>query len=197
MKTSWPRPEFLPLPARPPALAWAWAATGALVLVATLAEGFAMQRGIDEQSVRLSMATQRNAKAAPPRVAAPVAGNNAAAEAQAVRAAQRVARDLAHPWGQILASVESETPAGLQWLLFDHDVDSPNLRLEGLAPDVSTALGLVDALSARQGWSDVVVTRLLAAGAREPAGNPTRWRFEISAVVDARRIAAVQAESGG
>ena len=199
MKARWPRPEFLALPARPPALAWVWAATGAVVLAATVVEAAGLQQQIDEQGSRLSKATQQNlrlARSAPPRSVMPVATHSAADSAQAVRAAQQVAHDLAHPWGAILASVESETPAGLQWLLLDHGVDSPDLRLEGLAPDVASVMGLVDALSARVGWSNVVAGRLLAPDARELAAPGPRWRFELSAVVDARQIDATRTEAG-
>lgn len=198
MKARWPRPEFLSLPSRPPALAWVWAGTGALVLAATVVDAVGLQRQIDVQGLRLSKAAQRTARTTPPR-AAPVAVFNAANSPQAVRAAQQVAHDLAHPWGPILASVESETPRGLQWLLLDHGVDSPDLRLEGLAPDVASVMGLVDALSARVGWSNVVASRLqapAAADSREPAAPGPRWRFELSAVVDAKQIDAARTDAG-
>jgi hypothetical protein len=195
MKARWPRPEFLAMPARPPALAWFWAATGALVLGVMVADAVGLQRQIDEQGLRLSAVTQRTARSTPLRSVVPVAVTSAADSAQAVRAAQQVAHDLAHPWGAILASVESETPAGLQWLLLDHAVDSPDLRLEGLAPDVASVMGLVDALSARVGWSNVVASRLQAPDAREPAASGPRWRFELSAVVNAKQIDAAPTEA--
>lgn len=191
MTARWPRPEFLVLPARHPALAWAWAATGALVLAVTVIEATSLQQQIDEQGSRLSKAAQQNlwlTRSAPRRSVVPVSVSSTADSAQAVRTAQQVARDLAHPWGAILASVESETPAGLQWLLLDHGVDSLDLRLEGLAPDVATVMGLVDALSARVGWSNVVVSRLQAPVSRELAASGPHWRFELSAAVDAKQI---------
>ena len=199
MRARWPRPEFLALPARPPVLAWVWAATGALVLAATVVEATGLQQQLDEQGSRLSKATQQNlrlARLAHARSVAPVAVNRTADSAQAVRAAQQVAHDLSHPWGLILSSVESETPAGLQWLLLDHGVDSPDLRVEGLAPDVASVMGLVDALSARVGWSNVVASRLQAPDARELAASGPRWRFELSAVVDAKQIDAAPTEAG-
>ena len=202
MKTRWPRPEFLALPARPPALAWVWAATGALVLAVTVVEAAGLQQQIDEQGSRLSKATQqtlRLTRSAPPRSVVPVAVSSTADSAQAVRTAQQVAHDLAHPWGAILASVESETPAGLQWLLLDHGVDSPDLRLEGLAPDVASVMNLVDALSARVGWSNVVAGRLqapVAPDTREAAAPGPRWRFELSAVVTAKQVDAAPTEAG-
>ena len=196
MKTRWPRPEFLALPARPPALAWIWAATGALVLAATVVEAMGLEQQIDDQRSRLSKATQRAVRSPPPGSVVPVAVGSTAGSGLAVRTAQQVARDLAHPWGAILASVESETPAGLQWLLLDHGVDSPDLRLEGLAPNVASVMGLVDALSARVGWSNVVASRLQAPDARVLAAPGPRWRFELSAVVDAKQIDATATEAG-
>ena len=196
MKTRWPRPEFLALPARPPALAWIWAATGALVLAATVVEAMGLEQQIDDQRSRLSKATQRAVRSPPPGSVVPLAVSSTAGSGQAVRTAQQVAHDLAHPWGAILASVESETPAGLQWLLLDHGVDSPDLRLEGLAPNVASVMGLVDALSARVGWSNVVASRLQAPDARVLAAPGPRWRFELSAVVDAKQIDATATEAG-
>ena len=196
MKAPWPQPDFLSTRRSPPRLAWLWAATGAVVLAVTLFEGLALQHDVDAQQARLTQATQRAAKAAPKRLTAPAASatatGDARAEAAAIDAAQRVAAHLNHPWGNILASIEAETPAGLQWLVFDHDSDSPELRLEGLGRDVASVLAVVDVLSSRAGWSQVVLSRLQATEgtpARDAAGA-TGWRFELRAVIDAARIAA-------
>lgn len=196
MKAHWPQPDFLATRRSPPRLAWLWAATGAVVLAVTLFEGLALQHDVDAQQARLSQATQRAAKAAPKRptalAASATATGDARAEAAAIDAAQRVAAHLNHPWGNILASIEAETPAGLQWLVFDHDSDSPELRLEGLGRDVASVLAVVDVLSSRAGWSQVALSRLQATEgtpARDAAGA-TGWRFELRAVIDAARIAA-------
>jgi hypothetical protein len=125
-------------------------------------------------------------------VAPPEAKN----DTETVRVARRVLARLDHPWGQILSGIESETPAGLQWLVFDHAANSPELRFEGQAPDIATVLQLVDLLSARAGWSDVVLARLQAPEARDASGAAPVWRFEIQAVVDAGRIAAVRTDGG-
>lgn len=193
MKPPWPRPEFLAQRARAPALAWFWAATGALVLAVTVSEGLDLRQQIDTQAARLAQANQRLARAAPPRATAATAGQ-ARTELDALRAAQRVAARLDHPWGQILASIESETPPGLHWLLFDHDSERPELRFEGLAPDTATVLRLVDVLAARPGWSEVALGRLQAPDPREAATAGQGWRFEIRASIDAQRIAAARRE---
>lgn len=213
MTAHWPQPDFLGSRRRIPVLAWVWAATGALVLAVSVTEVVVRQQGIDEQVMRLAKATQRLAKATPVRasqlpmnvvnVVNVVNGNpasdNSKGEADAIRAAQRVLTQIGHPWGQILTTVEAETPTGLQWLLFDHASDSPDLRLEGQAPDVSTVLQLVNTLSVRPGWSGVALTRLQAPDPRDAnaAAAPARWRFEINAVVDAQRISDAPFGAGG
>ncbi|MBC7484279.1 MAG: hypothetical protein H7337_20780 [Rhizobacter sp.] len=196
MKARWPQPDFLVTRCGPPRLAWLWAATGIVVLAVTLFEGFTLQRRVDAQQARTVNAMQRAAHAAPLRSTALVASTTASGDAKtgaaAIAAAQRVVAHLNHPWGPILASIEAETPAGLQWLVFDLDSDSPELRLEGLGSDVASVLSLVDVLSSRAGWSQVALSRLQTAEgaqARDTAGG-AGWRFELRAVIDAARIAA-------
>ena len=203
MKARWPQPDFLATRRGPPRLAWLWAATGAAVLAVTLFEGLALQRDVEAQQARLAQATQRVANAAMKRSTAPAfastASADAKAEAGAIDAAQRVAAQLNHPWGALLSSIEAETPAGLQWLLFDHDSDSPELRLEGLGSDVASVLSVVDVLASRAGWSQVALSRLQAAEgapARGTAGG-AGWRFELRAVIDAPRIAAANSATAG
>lgn len=190
MTACWPRPNFLATRRGPPALAWLWAATGVAVLALTLVEVVGERQHAETQAARLALATQRIARNASVS-AASVTPVDAKVNAAAIGAARRVSERLAHPWGRILANVESETPTGLQWLMFDHDSGSADLRFEGLAPDVATALQLADLLSARIGWSDVVLGRLQIDDARGGASGSTPWRFEIRAVIDAHRMAAV------
>lgn len=201
MTTHWPRPVFLAPRRAVPLLAWVWAATGALVLATSVAEAVLMQQAVAAQRAQLAKATQHLAKltqvtpARPNSSLANRATVDPSGDADAIRAAQRVLAQLAHPWGQILATVEAETPAGLQWMLLDHAVDSPDLRFEGQAPDASIALQMVDALSVRPGWSAVALTRLQAPDLRDATAVPgpvpaPNWRFEIAAVVNAQRVCA-------
>lgn len=194
MRPAWPRPEFLKQRRGAPALAWLWAATGAAVLALTVNDGLGLRQQIETHGARLAQANQVLARAAPLRASAAQAGA-ARAELDAMRAAQRVAARLDHPWGQILASVESETPPGLHWLMFEHDSERPELRFEGLAPDAATVLRLVDRLAARPGWSEVALGRLLAPDPRESVTAGPGWRFEIRAAIDAKRIAAAWPEA--
>jgi hypothetical protein len=170
-------------------MAWWWAATGALVFGLIVNDALDLRAQIATQDARLALANQRLARVAPERGRSPSPGA-ARAELDAMRAAQRVAARLDHPWGQILASIEAETPPGLHWLMFEHDSERPELRLEGLAPDAATALQLVDMLAARPGWSEVALSRLQAPDAREAVTAGPGWRFEIRASIDAQRIAA-------
>lgn len=202
MKARWPQPDFLAARRRPPRLAWLWATTGAVVLGVTLVEGLALQRHVDAQQARLTNATQRVASAAPKHsidsASSTLPSTESKAQADAIGAAQRIVAHLDHPWGPVLASIEAETPAGLQWLVFDHDSDSPELRLEGTGSDVASVLSVVDVLSSRAGWSQVALSRLQTAeGAqtRDAAGG-TGWRFELHAVIDAARIAAANSDAG-
>lgn len=196
MTTRWPRPDFLARRSRPPALAWLWAVTGALVLAATAADALAERRAVELQAARLAQATQRATRvsrpAASPAAAAAAASVDTKADADAIRAARRLVDRLNHPWDQILSNLEAEAPAGLQWLVFDHDSDSPELRLEGAAPDVATALRLVDMLAARPGWSEVALSRLQAPDPRDSVALGPLWRFELHAVIDAQRVAAAR-----
>ena len=207
MTTHWPRPDFLAPRRRPPVLAWVWATTGALVLAVSVTETVVVQQAVTAQRAQLAKATRHLAKVTPARPNSSLANRttvDSSGDADAIRAAQRVLAQLGHPWGQILATVEAETPAGLQWLLLDHAIDSPDLRIEGQAPEASIALQMVDALSVRPGWSAVALTRLHAPDLRDasatavPIPAPVQnWRFEIAAVVNGQRIAASPLGAGG
>jgi hypothetical protein len=194
---AWPQPDFLAAGPRRPARAGWLAAAGLLALALCLAAGLVQKRRVDAEAARLAGAEQRVARLAPtPQTgrASPSRRSDAReakADVEAARAARQVIEHLTHPWGQLLANVEAETPPGVQWLLLDHDSDGTELRFEGLAPDAETVLHLVDMLAGRSGWSDVALTRLLAPNARdarEDNGTAPLWRFEIRAAVDAQQL---------
>lgn len=184
MRVDWPRPDFVAPRPRPPALAWVLAAVAMLVLGLLLSEVVELRRGSETHERRAAELGGRTlGTAGPParRASEPASG------AQSPTAARHVADLIDHPWGPLLTVIESETPAGIQWLAIDHDADSPQVRLEGTSLDAATALQVVDALSARAGWSDVILSRLQLAGTR---GSAAMWQFEIRAAIDARRVAA-------
>lgn len=189
----WPQPDFLANRGRRPLLVWCWALTGALVLAMAAVEATSLRQHLVEQALRLERAEHRQQLVLSKPLSPPTAGTASAPgagfDAEAERAAQRVSAQLDHPWGQVLANLEAETPPGLQWLVLDHDSDSPDLRFEGVAPDAATALQLVSMLAGRAGWVDLVLGRLQAQEARDATANATPWRFEVRASLDARRMA--------
>jgi hypothetical protein len=188
MKATWPRPDFLSHAApHRPAIAWLWCAAALVVAVLALDDWRVARQELDAQRARLARALQR-APAAELRPRAPASATQAS-DFDAARAAQAVADRIGHPWDQILANMEIETPAGLQWLAFDHDADESTVRLEGAAGDIATVLRFVDSLGDHAGWSDVVLGRLRAGEARDAMPGLPAWRFELRAAVDARRIA--------
>ncbi len=130
------------------------------------------------------------------------ASQNSAAAGKAAALTQH----MAYPWGRVLYTLESETPPGLQWLRFDHNTANSELRFEGVAPTSDLALDTVNRLSARRGWSGVLLSRLQAPDAltaavqdggppKTPSAKPALlaaepaspvWRFEIRAAFDPR-----------
>ena len=171
-----PQPDFLQPVARPGALAWAWLATGLLVLGAAGLEAREAWLDRTQALVRLDDAGRRAARAAAPVVpttARPGPAADRAAEAQ--RWLQRLAR----PWPAVWAAAEIATPPAesLRWLGMEL-TESSMLRLSGQADDAATAQAAAQALRQQQHqgaalWHDVV----LASIERLPEGQ----RFEIVA----------------
>ena len=176
-------PDFLRPVARPGALAWAWCATGLLVLAVATADAAAAWAG-RQQAVLAVQALNRPAPAVVPAPRrdgrTPAALPDAAAAQHA--AAQRWLQQLAHPWPQVWAASEAASAPGIAWLVLEHSVQGV-LRLEGLAPDEglaqraaqvlrdSAGAGAADAAGLR--WQDVALVRV----ERVVGGQ----RFELSA----------------
>jgi Tfp pilus assembly protein PilN len=193
MTPRWPRPDFLAAAPRRPPLAYAWALAAVLVAATAIADAVAAKRQRDVERARLAHAIRRLPRQAAAPSRPPASAGDARAEAQAVRDAREVSARLAHPWDRILVGIEAESPPGLQWLRLDHGNDDPVLQLEGVAPDAGTVLQLVRNLSGRGGWKDVALSRLQSPDAgRGGAG----WRFELRAVLDLPRLAALQQAAG-
>jgi hypothetical protein len=211
MKQHWPRPDFLVRSSTTPPLAWLWLATAAAVFAVTAHELWTLKGSaatLTQTLVRAENALKQSATATTAATTAATttnatvnrsgtAINDAARRSQlsidAPRKAQAVVRQLDHPWAQILSTLEMETPPGLQWLMFDLSADSAELRFEGLAPTGDVALDLVTRLSARKGWTEVVLSRLQAPQPLKPDASgapavPALWRFEIKAQVGGKEI---------
>jgi hypothetical protein len=171
-------PDFLRPVAKPGALAWAWCATGLLVLAVALADAATAWAG-REQAVQ-------KVQAAPALQATPKAQTTTASQttqtpklraATDARAAQRWLLQLAHPWPQAWAASESASEPGIAWLTLEHSLQGA-LRLEGLATDEAPAQqaarrlrDLADPVGPR--WQGVALVRT----ERVPGGQ----RFEITA----------------
>lgn len=180
---------------RPP-LAWIWAATGVLVLSVAAMDVYQARIEVDIARARLARADQRlnMLRKTFASVAAGPSKSEGRPDAEAARAARLTTDRLSHPWGRMLLDIESESAPGLQWLLFDHDADAREVRMEGLVANAANALALVDALNARRGWPEVVMTRLDAPGGRAAAGSGPAWHFELRANIDPAALAATRAE---
>ena len=201
----WPRPNFLVTSSATPRLAWLWLATAAAVFAvtahefwtlkgsaATLTQTLARAENGSKQSATAT-ATPTNATVNPSGTAINDGARRSQLSIDAPRKAQAAVRQLDHPWAQILSTLEMETPPGLQWLAFDRSADSVELRFEGLAPNGDVALDLVTRLSARKGWTEVVLSRLqapqpLKVDASGAPAVPALWRFEIKAQVGGKEI---------
>ena len=176
-------PDVLRPIARPGVLAWAWCATGLLVLAVAAADAASGWAG-RQQAVLAVQALNRPAPAVVPAPRrdgrTPAALPDAAAAQHA--AAQRWLQQLAHPWPQVWAASEAASAPGIAWLVLEHSVQGV-LRLEGLAPDEglaqraaqvlrdSAGAGAADAAGLR--WQDVALVRV----ERVVGGQ----RFELSA----------------
>ncbi|GCL62902.1 hypothetical protein [Pseudaquabacterium pictum] len=176
----WPRPDFLRPAARAGRLAWAWCATGLLVLAAAGLEG---QTAWAERQ----QALQRQARAAQQPAASargPASGDATRRSAEATQRAAEAARwaaGLAQPWPAVWAASET-APASVQWLQLAHGPGG-GLRLSGLASDPAAAQAAAQALHQQAPWQGVT----LASIERLPEGQ----RFELVARLagDTRRPA--------
>jgi hypothetical protein len=218
MKHLWPRPDFLATAPRTSRLAWLWLVTAAAVFAVTAQEVWALRQTTATLSHALARAESSLKKATTGVTTRPESvsprGSLTLASTAAQRKAQALVRQLDQPWGQILSTLEMETPPGLQWLMFDRTADNAELRFEGLAPSGDVALELVTRLSARKGWTYVVMSRLQAPNVGSAASETSKpapvpgavpgpvpervpepsalslWRFEIKARFDGKELAA-------
>lgn len=207
MKQHWPRPDFLVRSYATPPLAWLWLATAAAVFGVTAHEFWTLkgsaailtqtlaraENALKQSTTNATTNATANATVNPSGAAINDGARRSQLSIDAPRKALAAVRQLDHPWAQILSTLEMETPPGLQWLMFDRSADSAELRFEGLAPNGDVALDLVTRLSARKGWTEVVLSRLQApqpikADASGAPAVPALWRFEIKAQVGGKEI---------
>ncbi len=169
----WPRPDFLPRPVRPPALAWLCLLAGAVALAVALDDWLA----VESQRGDLAREIERRQLAARPRNAA--RPPTAEASPTTVAAAAAIARRLEHPWRNVFEAAEQRPAAGVRWLRLEHDAERGDLRLEGSAPSRDAVLQTLDALAAAPGWREVLLLRIESGAA---PGLPVQGlRFEVRA----------------
>lgn len=161
-------PDFLPRPARPPGLAWAWCACAVLVFALAADEGLALAAAREDLARQLERA---RAAATPLRPAAPVA----APRREAVLAARRVAARLGHPWRTVFEDAEAAAAPGVRWLRLEHDAERGDLRLAATAPNRDAVRATLDRLGSTAGWDEVMLLRL------EEDARSAVLRFELRA----------------
>jgi Tfp pilus assembly protein PilN len=180
VKVRWPDPDFVRRPPSASSLGWAVLAVGAGV--AALA-GWELQQAraaTAEAAARVERLEQRQRATLSARSASVPAAPGGLPAPDTVRALRRVAQQLQRPWQPTFAAVEQASVEGVRWLSLDIEGETSTLRIEGSAPSAAEGLAVVDALAVGAGWSDVVLTRLQTAPARNDAGS-TQQRFEIAA----------------
>lgn len=173
MRRGLPRPDFLHPVARPGVLAWAWCATGVMVLAVTGLE--TRSAWVDQQASarRLALAAR---PASPVVVASPDRLANEKRALEALRWRQR----LAHPWPDVWLAGEQASQAvhgRLAWLSLEHDNTGP-LRLTGWANDAATAQEAAAAL--RQQMHDAAL-RWAAVRVASVERSSDGQRFELVA----------------
>jgi hypothetical protein len=166
-----PRPDFLRPVARPGTLAWAWCATGVLVLAAAALDGHATWQDRSRAQAQL-VASRSAATRLAPAPAAP-RPEQRAREAEARRWLQQ----LALPWPAVWAGAELAAD-GVTWVAMAvrQDGTAAGLRLTGTAATLAPAEATAQALRQQQRdgrpvWQQVA----LASVERTPEG----LRFEL------------------
>ncbi len=201
---NWPEPDFLPGKPRAPAMAWLWVAAGAISLAVAAGDVGDLRERIEQAQYRVarsqhaleaSAARPGRGTPGPVSVAAPgraLRNTTPFDDVKAMARAARLEQRIDHPWNRLLPSIEAATPADIQWLSMEHDVDRPEIRLEGVATDVHVALGFVAALSAQGVWSNVALAEVRHAGAADAVASGLV--FDVAACI--APIAASAVEGG-
>ncbi|MEK8050047.1 hypothetical protein AACH10_07345 [Ideonella sp. DXS22W] len=178
LRSRLPQPDFLRPQRRASLLPWAWCATGALVLAATLPDALAawtQRRDAEDRLARLAQAPAAAAAASRP---VPTADT---ARTPRDTPTRRWRQALHMPWSEVFLAAEAAAVDGVVFTGLQADGQGP-LRLEGQAPDAAAALAAAAALRA-QGedaapvWASVTLSRLDTLTGPAAAGP----RFEIVA----------------
>jgi len=93
--------------------------------------------------------------------------------------ARKVMAGLRYAWAGLLLPIEAAASGNVRWLELDCNTDGGRVRLLGQASTTAAALAAVQTLSAQNGWSQVVLSKVQDASARDPQGGV---RFELTAL---------------
>lgn len=116
-----------------------------------------------------------------PRTARPAQPGGTLADVQLQ--ARKVMAGLRYAWAGLLLPIEAAASGNVRWLELDCSTEGGpaggRVRLLGQASSTAAALDAVQTLSAQNGWSQVVLSKVQDASARGPQGGV---RFELTAL---------------
>lgn len=116
-----------------------------------------------------------------PRTARPVQPGGTPADVHLQ--ARKVMAGLRYAWAGLLLPIEAAASGNVRWLELDCNTEGGpaggRVRLLGQANTTAAALEAVQMLSAQNGWSQVVLSKVQDASARDPQGGV---RFELTAL---------------
>jgi hypothetical protein len=97
--------------------------------------------------------------------------------------ARKVMAGLRYAWAGLLLPIEAAASGNVRWLELDCSTEGGpaggRVRLLGQANTTAAALEAVQTLSAQNGWSQVVLSKVQDVSARDPQGGV---RFELTAL---------------
>ena len=97
--------------------------------------------------------------------------------------ARKVMAGLRYAWAGLLLPIEAAASGNVRWLELDCSTEGGpaggRVRLLGQANTTAAALEAVQTLSAQNGWSQVVLSKVQDTSARDPQGGV---RFELTAL---------------
>ncbi len=116
-----------------------------------------------------------------PRTARPVQPGGTPADVHLQ--ARKVMAGLRYAWAGLLLPIEAAASGNVRWLELDCSTEGGpaggRVRLLGQASSTAAALDAVQTLSAQNGWSQVVLSKVQDTSARDPQGGV---RFELTAL---------------
>jgi hypothetical protein len=145
---STPQPDFLRPVRGPHRLAWAGCAVALLVLGLAATDAWQAHDALTRAQALAALRARPPARPwAPP------------ADTPTRKATRAALAALQRPWAQVVAAVERVQLPGVSWLALEVG-EQGTLRLEGVAPDVNSALAAAQALRDDPLWREVLLARM-------------------------------------